>query len=492
MSAIQQSINRFLAVFCLAAYAMGVSAQTTTITQDEGSVTVKNLPTNTTNMPEGSPAYITVIVPGIGTADMPFLIGSVDEWNAFAWLVNNKRNNYGQSYVNIVADITFINNHAQPQFYHGIIDGQGHTITFHQSDVVECKYYPYNVSTGSWGGLLFHISGSIGVTIKNLKIAGTIWNNRYDCGTFIQNADSKNILLENCQSSVNIIKTAPTATTSLGKYTGGMIGGSDLSTCEIQIKNCLVNGRFTTDYEEGYNSLSSGFMSRARGQLNIVNSYACPQEVENRYTQFYPFFHPLSSDPQPVVSSTPNCYYKFPEGFTELVTDSENQGADKEAPATAAETVEALNTGAEEGSEAWIAHNDTVYLKTFAKYVDIVGWTWGSPNQPTVYGNNGDAPVTYLYKEKGADDDTYTTEQPTASGDYTVLAIVPEVKDETGRVIWNGWTSTMDFTIEPLADIHAVKADADTQVWYDLNGRRVNQPDRKGVFITNGNKVVIK
>ena len=481
-----------MVVFCLAVSAMGVAAQTTTITQDEGSVTVENLPTNTTNMPEGSPAKITVTIQGTGTADNPFLIGSVDEWNAFAWLVNSKTV-YGTSNVIITADITFINNHAQPQFYHGTIDGQGHTITFHQSDVVECTYYPYNVSTGSWGGLLFHISGSIGVTIKNLKIAGTIRNNRYDCGVFIQNADSKNILLENCQSSVNIIKTAPISASinSVGHYSGGLIGGDDSSTSVVKIKNCLVNGRFTTDYEgEGENSVNGGFAGRIRGQLDVENSYACPQDVDNRYTQFYPFFHSQFSSSNPFSSSTPNCYYKFPEGFTELVTDSENQGLDKMAPATAAETVEALNVGAEEGNEAWIAHNDTVYLKTFAQYVDIAGWTWGSPNQPTVYGNNGDAPVMYLYKEKGAADDTYTTEQPVASGDYTVLAVVAEVKDETGRVIWNGWTSTMDFTIEPLADIHAVEADADTQVWYDLNGRRIDKPT-KGVYIQNGRTVIV-
>mgnify|MGYP006935963149 CR=1 FL=1 len=485
MRTIKQTVSRLLAVFCLAACAMGAAAQTTNIIQGDESVTVENMPTNTTNMPEGSPAYITVIVPGIGTADMPFLIGSVDEWNAFAWLVNN-RTSYKQSHVKITADITFINNHAQPQRFAGNIDGQGHTITFHQSDVVECINYPYADPNGSWGGLVFHIGNNL--SIRNLRLAGTIWNNRYDCGTFIQNADGLNTILYNCQSSVVIIKTIKG-----GSFTGGMIGGSDGSNHSIIIKNCLVDGRFTSGYtgeEEASHPLNGGFMGRINNsKLNISNSYVHPQEVDNRFNTFYPFSNVYTGTPS---ITTPNSYYKFPEDFTGLITALENQGTDKEAPATAAETVEALNTGAEEDSKAWIAHNDTVYLKTFAKYVDIVGWTWGSPNQPTVYGNNGDAPVTYLYKEKGADDDTYTTEQPTASGDYTVLAVVPEVKDETGRVIWNGWTSTMDFTIEPLADIHAVKADADTQVWYDLNGRRVNQPDRKGVFITNGNKVVIK
>ena len=170
MRTIQQTVSRLLAVFCFAAYATGTAAQTTTIVQGEESVTVENMP-NTTNMPEGSPAMITVTVPGTGSTAKPFLIGSVDEWNAFSWLVNNGTS-YKQSHVKITADITFINNHAQPQRFAGNIDGQGHTITFHQSDVKECTYYPYNDPIGSWGGLVFHIGNNL--TIKNLRLAGTI------------------------------------------------------------------------------------------------------------------------------------------------------------------------------------------------------------------------------------------------------------------------------------------------------------------------------
>lgn len=35
--------------------------------------------------------------------------------------------------------------------------------------------------------------------------------------------------------------------------------------------------------------------------------------------------------------------------------------------------------------------------------------------------------------------------------------------------------------------------DADgTERWYDLNGRRISQPTKKGVYIHNGNKEIVK
>jgi hypothetical protein len=40
--------------------------------------------------------------------------------------------------------------------------------------------------------------------------------------------------------------------------------------------------------------------------------------------------------------------------------------------------------------------------------------------------------------------------------------------------------------------IHAVGADSDSEArWYDLNGRRIEQPTKKGLYILNGRKVVV-
>ena len=74
--------------------------------------------------------------------------------------------------------------------------------------------------------------------------------------------------------------------------------------------------------------------------------------------------------------------------------------------------------------------------------VSITGWTFGSSaNTPSVTGNAGNGQVTYEYKQKGAADGTYTTDVPTAAGEYTVRATVAETAD------YADGTATADFTI---------------------------------------------
>ena len=127
----------------------------------------------------------------------------------------------------------------QPNNFRGTLDGQGHTITLHQSDSPEGNNlfpcYINNSDYDSWGGLFFHTQ--TGVVIKNLRLTGEIRNNKNDCGTFIQNANGTTTI-ENCQSSVKIIKTSGCVDGS-GYYSGGMIGGNDNTSSEITIKNCL-------------------------------------------------------------------------------------------------------------------------------------------------------------------------------------------------------------------------------------------------------------
>ena len=78
--------------------------------------------------------------------------------------------------------------------------------------------------------------------------------------------------------------------------------------------------------------------------------------------------------------------------------------------------------------------------------VSIEGWTYGATaSAPTVSGNESGGAVTYEYKVKGAADDTYTADVPTAAGDYTVRATVAETDDYADAV------ATADFTIQKAA-----------------------------------------
>ena len=419
-----------------------VFAQETTFTEEGNNTTVTNLPVN--QYPNSNEVgYRNVALPGDGSEGHPYEIGTVDQWNAFAWLVNNAKEGNDHikrgAYAKITADITFTNNHLQPSDFKGTLDGQGHTITLHQNDVLEAgdRFSSYKAQNRSWGGLFLRAGD--GITIKNLRLAGEIRNKQNDCGTFIQNICGSTCTLENCQSSVKIIRTAD------GNYSGGLTGGNDGSSGKIIILNCLVNGMFKAGgYTCNYNG---GFIGKSNNcALEINNSYAQPQEVDSEFGYFYPFwnFKFGNTTYNVTISESDNYYYNFPTS-AHYVTTGENQGADKAAPAAIADLITGLNSGDNasiaDDQKPWIAHNDTVYLRTFAKYVHIESWTYGSPNDPSVVGNNGNATVTYKYKVQGEGDDTYTTTKPTNVGNYTVLAIVPATES------WNGWTSTMNFSI---------------------------------------------
>ncbi len=413
-------------------------AQTTTV----NSVPVNNAPTSDT------PGSVNVTLQGDGTSEHPLEIGSVNDWNAFATYVNSNTDHKTAQAI-ITADITFTNNYLQPNGFRGTLDGQGHTIILHQSDSQECGKFPNLSASSCWGGLFFKTYGN--ATIKNLRLAGEIKNNKYDCGTFVQNANGSTTI-DNCQSSVEIIKTA-----GGNGNNGGMIGGNDDINSDITIRNSLVDGKFSVSGGNFSQNGNGGFMGRlndSRKFLTVNNSYAHPA-IDNsnytNYTDFYPFCN-TPDQSQGVATPTINySYYKFPDGFENLVTTGTNQGTNRAATGNTTTIVSNLNTSAtkvtinNEQVNPWIAHNDTVYLRTFAKYVDIKDFSYGQTPTITVVGNNGNGTVTYKYKVQGAADDTYATYEPGTTvlgvGSYTLKASVAAANG------WNGWESTMDFEI---------------------------------------------
>ena len=76
--------------------------------------------------------------------------------------------------------------------------------------------------------------------------------------------------------------------------------------------------------------------------------------------------------------------------------------------------------------------------------VSILDWTYGEDAEtPSLTGNTEDGVVTYSYKVKDADDDTYTATIPTMAGIYTVKASIATTANyQAGDV-------TADFTISP-------------------------------------------
>jgi predicted outer membrane repeat protein len=101
--------------------------------------------------------------------------------------------------------------------------------------------------------------------------------------------------------------------------------------------------------------------------------------------------------------------------------------------------------------------------------VTIKNWTFGQePKAPTVSGNPGDGKVTYMYKVKGASEETYTSDVPVNAGSYTVKAIVAETDN------YLGGSATTDFKIEkaPISPTVSIKG------W--TYGEKANEPSVSG------------
>ncbi|MBO4653541.1 MAG: choice-of-anchor A family protein [Lachnospiraceae bacterium] len=113
-------------------------------------------------------------------------------------------------------------------------------------------------------------------------------------------------------------------------------------------------------------------------------------------------------------------------------------------------TIRVTATGDENHEAGYVDIRVTVTDKTpITPSVNINGWNYGdTANAPALTdgSNPGNGQVTYEYKKKGADDDTYTTTVPKNAGDYTVRATVAETTD------YSDGSATCDFTIAKIKD----------------------------------------
>ena len=108
---------------------------------------------------------------------------------------------------------------------------------------------------------------------------------------------------------------------------------------------------------------------------------------------------------------------------------------------------------------------EVTYKTDLTLTVSLSGWTYGATaNTPTVTGNTGNGAVTYNYKKKDADDETYSADVPTDAGIYTIRATVAETDDYADGV------ATADFTIA-AADIAAIDITAPTANTLNFTGQ---------------------
>ena len=89
-----------------------------------------------------------------------------------------------------------------------------------------------------------------------------------------------------------------------------------------------------------------------------------------------------------------------------------------------------------------VTYNVLIDKASITPSVTLEGWTFGqAANTPEVTGNTGNGTVSYQYKTKEADDNTYSEQVPVNSGDYIVKAVVEATAN------YKGGEATATFTI---------------------------------------------
>lgn len=204
-------------------------------------------------------------------ADGYYLLGSVDDWKAFATMVDD---GFAEVNVRMTADIdlgddqTMIgeghyNNESLRKPYRGIFDGQGHTLTIHYvTEEVVKKYTDAGVATPRYLGCapFCYVWGG---TIRNLHTAGTI-TATHEGVAGVVGWTNGNTLIEHCHSSVNITYTND------ARGSAGLTYNSYNNDHVLTINDCLYDGTLTA----GTNKTgSAGFVVyRGNGTVNINNS----------------------------------------------------------------------------------------------------------------------------------------------------------------------------------------------------------------------------
>lgn len=369
-----------------------------------------------------SPAYA---ITGNGQPDNPYVITNLDDWEFFCHNRVNSgslRNAYAELADDITVTITSSDNYASNimcgiSYYPfiGHFDGKGHTLTFN------CDASNQHVSTDEFAPFRC-VAG--GATIVNLRVAGTINTPKAKAAGFIATCQfnhsldgSRDILISNCVSSITINSTY----NGDGSH-GGFISCNTSDKINIIFDNCLFNGKLL-----GSTTYSCGGFEGAGYNTSIKNCLFAPSQLSVNTNGCATFSRATKG-------SFSNCYYLKALGTV--------QGTDATSLSSA--------VIAEKLGDNWIAHNDTVYLKSLAQYVDMIGWVQdGTPDRPSIVGGYGGNPRYYF---KGVTDANYTlfdppneNYYPTAPGEYIVKLETSRGSGTNGW--WNPWCSTMNFCI---------------------------------------------
>lgn len=206
-----------------------------------------------------------------------YLIGTAEEWNAFAVKVYN-----GETSANakLTGDITeavdFYMVGTSEHMYSGTFDGQGHTLTLGY-DISDNYIAPFRYVAGA--------------TIKNLNVAGTVTVRAQYYGGFV--AYSYGVTITDCVSSVTF-DSKLNDYAQLGGFISYVIDGVN------QITNCVFDGKMLNSQTKA----CAGFVYITRYNKTVLldHCYFVPEKITVSQSNSYAF-----SSSQ--FATLTDCYY---------------------------------------------------------------------------------------------------------------------------------------------------------------------------------------
>ena len=256
-----------------------------------------------------TPPSVTLDLPGDGTPDAPYLIGSRADWQKMQAYVNGGNSSVGMCFLQTddfaITDEDMTGTSGSR--FRGVYDGGGHTLTFNSANAPkDCAPFRY-AENASFRNL--HVDGE--VTTSN-KFAAGILADAYGICSFY-----------NCRVSLSVHSEINGDGTH-----GGLVSYTDPAST-LSITGCTVDGSFLGENT----TLCGGFVGYCRGVLTVRDSVFAPTAWAWTSSQnFYRWQGDYSRTLQ-------NCYY--------LDVHANNQGSRGYA-VTAGSNVALTRTGGTE------------------------------------------------------------------------------------------------------------------------------------------------
>ena len=255
---------------------------------------------------------------GSGTADDPFQIQNVDDWNTLAANVTGGET-YSGIYFKMTDDIIGVTtrtgkNSVNP--FSGTFDGQGHTMNL-------------NIHTTTTADVTSAPFGSIsGATIKNLHITGSETTTAYMRAASIAGF-AANSTITNCWSEV-ALTSGYNKDIDCGAFVATVIENSSLT-----LNGCLFTGTITYTNAAGYEGGGMVGWTRSGSTATLNDCLFAPAGFTvTKYSGHYMF---VGGKKRGVLN---NCYYNDVAAATSLIKEGKQAYALATAPANLGDLVQ--------------------------------------------------------------------------------------------------------------------------------------------------------